>query len=169
MKIFGFEHEIFIWESNKTKHHNLLEKIFFFFSKYMKQLNTCFSWNIHFTATLRGLKLLHALFMIWTNQNASLKHQLENPTFICQYESCSLFEWSWYMPADQMWVSHWLFHFYARWRYFVDLNKMAVEFLLALLTMKKCEVHFFSFIYRNGVPNDAFPRDYSVDSTTLER
>ena len=55
-------------------------------------------------------------------------------------------------------VSHWLFHFYARWRYYVDLNKMAVEFLLALLTMKKYGVRFFSFIYKNGV-SDALPRD----------
>ena len=58
MKIFRFEHEIFIWESNKTKHHNLLEKIFFFFSKYMKQLNTCFFMEHTFYRYFKGFKIV---------------------------------------------------------------------------------------------------------------
>ena len=62
MKIFGFEHEIFIWESNKTKHHNLLEKIFFFFKIYETAKYMFFHGTYISTATLRGLKLMHALY-----------------------------------------------------------------------------------------------------------
>ena len=76
--------------------------------------------------------------------------------FKYRYESCSLFEWSWYMLADSDWqidqsVTVSVLGVVSYLRCFVDLYKMVDESLLALSMTMKYEDHCLGLIGRWGL------------------
>ena len=187
IKIFGFEHEIFIWESDKTKYHNLLEKIFFSFE--YKTVKYMFSrWTYICTAAWMGFQIVadkvgclfpmvvvfipphtefrpndhrddapHFTWESYSNLVPLVSNWKPDLVFIYRYEFYSLFEWFWYMLAgceighsvtvyvlDAVSYCCCLDQLFGPWipGYFVDLNKMVVESLLAFLMRMKSEDHF---------------------------